>query len=114
MPSYAWTVPILPGKTQALKSYSKEMTGPRKEAMKASRKRLGLTTERVWLQQTPMGDFAVVYWEAKDIGKVFEGAMTSKDPFDQWFREKIIMEVHGMKPGTPMPPMNESIVDYKG
>jgi len=113
MPSYAWAVPIQAGKTQAFKSYVKEMTGPRKEAMKASRKRLGLTTERVWLQQTPMGDFAVVYWEAADIGKVFEGAMTSKDPFDQWFREKIIMEVHGMKPGAPMPPLNETILDHK-
>ncbi|MSQ24171.1 MAG: hypothetical protein EXR58_06435 [Chloroflexi bacterium] len=59
---------------------------------------------------TPMGDFAVVYWEAPDIGKVFDGLMTSQDPFDSWFREKILMEIHGMNPSGPMPPMNQPVL----
>jgi hypothetical protein len=85
------------------------MSGPRRAEYDASRARVGVTTERVWLQATPMGDFAVVYLEAADIGKVFEGFLTSQDPFDQWFRDKILIGVHGMDPTAPPPPMNEPI-----
>ena len=110
MASYAFVVPVLKGKTAKRKTYITEMTGPKGKEFKASRKRLGFTSEQVWLQKTPMGDFAVVYWEAKDIGKVFKGLMTSKDPFDKWFREKILAEIHGMKPSDPVPPLNEKIL----
>src|SRR5262249_13598451 len=98
------------GKTETWKQYIKEMTGPRKADREASRERVGLTREEVWLQSTPMGDFAVVHWEEGDIAKVFHDLMTSQDAFDVWFREKVLMEVHGMNPNGPMPPMNESII----
>ena len=110
MQTYAFANPIQPGKTETWKGYVQEMTGPRKAELQASRKRVGLSKEEVWLQSTPQGDMAVVYWEADDIGKVFEGFMTSTDPFDKWFREKILMEVHGMNPSGPMPPMNTQIL----
>ena len=113
MASYAFMNPIKAGKTEAWKGYVKEMTGSRAKAMKDSRKRAGLTKEEVFLQRTPAGDFAVVYWEAPDIGKVFQNLMTSKDSFDQWFRDKILVEVHGMNPNGPPPPMNEQILDNK-
>ena len=111
MASYAFVNPIQRGKTQTWKNYIKEMTGPRKNDLKESRKRVGLTKELVWLQTTPQGDVAVVYWEAKDIGKVFEGFMRSEHPFDKWFREKVLIEVHGMNPTQPPPPMNELILN---
>ena len=107
MASYAFVNPIQPGKTQTWKNYVKEMTGPRKAELKESRKRIGLAKEQVWLQHTPNGDVVVVYWEAADIGKVFQGLMTSQQPFDKWFREKVLTEVHGMNPSAPPPPMNE-------
>jgi hypothetical protein len=111
MASYAFTNPIKPGKADAWKKCVAEMTGPRKDALAASRKKAGLTTEKVWLQSTPMGDMAVVYWEAADAGKVFQHFLTSTDPFDVWFREKVLVEVHGMDPSGPPPPMNELILD---
>ncbi len=61
MERYAFTNPVLAGKVDAWKSYVKEMTGPRANELKRSRKKAGLSVERVWLQKTPMGDFAVVY-----------------------------------------------------
>ncbi len=67
----------------------------------------------IWLQHTPMGDFAVVYWEAKDISKVFDGFIKSEAPFDKWFRDKILVEVHGMDFSKPLPPMNELMLDFK-
>jgi len=110
MASYAFINPILPGKTQTWLGYVKEMAGPRAGALKASRARAGLTKEQIFLQHTPAGDVTVVYWEAADIGKVFQAFMTSQDPFDQWFRDKILIEVHGMKPNAPPPPMNEHVL----
>jgi hypothetical protein len=110
--NYAFANPVIAGKVDAWKSYIKEMNGPRSKERKESRKRVGLTVERVWLQHTPMGDFAVVYWEAEDIGKVFEGLVNSDAPFDKWFRDKILVEVHGMEL-SKLPPMNESVLDYK-
>jgi hypothetical protein len=112
MAHYAFANPVLPGKIDAWKSYIKEMNGPRNKERNESRKRGGLTVERVWLQHTPMGDFAVVYWEAKDINKVFEGLIKSDAPFDKWFREKILVEVHGMDL-SKTPPMNELVLDFK-
>jgi hypothetical protein len=112
MAHYAFANPVLPGKMDAWKSYIKEMEGPRSKERDESRKRAGLTIERVWLQHTPMGDFAVVYWEGKDIGKVFETLMKSDAPFDRWFRDKVLVEVHGMDT-TKAPPMNELMLDFK-
>jgi hypothetical protein len=35
--------------------------------------------------------------------------MASTDPFDKWFRDKVLIETHGMSPTAP-PPMNEQIL----
>jgi hypothetical protein len=111
MAYYAFANPVLPGKIETWKSYVKEMNGPRNKERVESRKRVGLTLERVWLQHTPMGDFAVVYWEAEDIGKVFEGFMKSDVPFDKWFRDKVLVEIHGMDI-SKQPAMNKLVLDY--
>lgn len=112
MAYYAFANPVLPGKAGEWKELINEMNGPRSKEREESRKRVGLTTERVWLQHTKTGDLAVVYWEAGDIGKVFEGFINSNVPFDKWFREKILVGVHGMDVSYP-PPMNELLVDFK-
>lgn len=57
-----------------------------------------------------MGDFALVYLEAPDIAKVFQQFFSSDTPFDKWFRGKVLVEVHGMDPAAPSPPMNEMIL----
>ncbi len=112
MAHYAFVNPVVAGKLDLWKSYVKEMTGPRSKEYKDSRKRIGLKVERVWLQHTPMGDFAVVYWEAQDIAKVFQGLMESVAPFDKWFRTNILLEVHGMDI-SKTPPMNDVMLDFK-
>ena len=89
MQTLAFVNPITPGKTEEWKSLSEELAGPRQSEYKASRKRLGMTTERAYYQQTPMGDMAVIYIEAEDIQRVFEGLATSQDPFDVWFRGRV-------------------------
>jgi hypothetical protein len=112
MAIYAFVNPVVAGKLEAWRSYIKEIKGPRNNDYKESRKKVGLTVERVWLQHTPMGDFAVVYWETQDISKVFEGFIKSDVPFDKWFRDKILVEVHEMDFSKPLP-MNELMLDFK-
>ena len=112
MAQYAFINPVIAGKMDVWKNYVTEMTGPRRQEYKESRKKAGLSVEKVWVQHTPMGDYAVVYWEAADIGKVFERFMQSEEPIDKWFRDKILVGVHGMDISNP-PPMNEIVLDFK-
>ena len=74
MQSIAFTAPLLPGKTAtAREAMHSCMQGERKGAYDASRQRLGIARESVWIQQTPGGDFAIVYLEADDLQAVFVG-----------------------------------------
>lgn len=50
MANYAFFTPIQAGKIDIWKGYISEMTGPRKAALEASRGRVSLTKEVVWLQ----------------------------------------------------------------
>jgi hypothetical protein len=108
--AYSFAVPVVAGKTDTWKGYAAEMLGSRNSEYKESRRRLGLSKEEVWLQHTPMGDFAIVSIECDDPARVNEGFFSSQDPFDQWFREKILIECHGLDPAAPPPPLNEKII----
>jgi hypothetical protein len=110
METYAFMSPVQPGKVQTWMHYVREMKTTYKADMAASRKQVGMIREEVWLQQMPEGAYAVVYWEAPDIAKVFQQLMTSQKPFDKWFRDRILIEVHGMNPSAPPPPMNEKVM----
>ena len=55
------------------------MQGPRRAAYEASRRRLGVTVERAYLQHTPQGDLNVVSLEADDVAGAFHGLATSQD-----------------------------------
>ena len=108
----AFTVPLLPGTTEIDR---REMLacwrGERRADHEASRQRLGITAEQVWLQSTPGGDVAVVRLETADLARAFEGMATSDDPFDRWFREHVL-DVHGLDVTQPMEP-TEQILDYR-
>jgi hypothetical protein len=114
MPTYAFAVPVLPGKTEDLKRYAREMNGPRRDEYDRSSRKMGLAVEQLWLQHTPQGDFIVVRWETDNPAKIFEQGMNSNDPYDKWFREKVIVECLGVNPSDPIPPINEQLVDYQG
>ncbi len=113
MTNYLFVMPVQQGKTETLKKYAQEMNGPRRDEFKKRNERLGLHSIQLWLQHTPNGDMAVVQWETDDPRKVFEQIRNSQEPFDVWFREKMVAEVFGRNPGDPMPEMNEQIVNYQ-
>ena len=85
----AFAAPILPGKLEAWQEFNKEIEGARHSEFVASRKRHGITRERVWHQQTPMGDFAIIHVQGPNAETVMPSMGASTDAFDIWFREKV-------------------------
>ena len=112
MPAYGFMLPILPGQEEADRRVFAELQGARRAEYEAAWRRLGVRTERVWHQPTPQGTVAVVYLEADDLGRVFEGIATSTDPFVVWWRDQILA-IHGVDLSQPLPaPPNEQIQDW--
>jgi hypothetical protein len=111
MQAVAFALPLLPGKTEADRSAMNSCWhGDRKADHQASRKRHGITREAAWIQQTPGGDVAVVFMEAKDLEAAFKGVAASDDPFDRWFR-KHVRDVHGINLEEAMAPP-EQVLDF--
>ncbi len=111
MASYAFVLPVLPGKTEVVRRFGVEMSGPRRGEAEESQRRIGITRQMVWLQQTPQGDMCVVYWETDDPARVFQKWASSDNPFDRWFLEQL-KEIHGIDLTQPPPP-NELIYEWQ-
>jgi len=112
MPAIGFIAPLLPGKTETDRiAMTSCWRGERKDAYEASRQRLGITREAVFIQPTPGGDVAVVYWEADDVEAALKGMGTSQDPFDAWFRDHV-REVHGINVEDGFPPP-EQVMDFR-
>jgi len=95
MPCVAFTVPLLPGQTDAHRvGLATCWLGGRREAYRDARRRAGITREAVWVQFTSDGHVAVVYLEADDLAAAFTMMATSAEPFDRWFRGHV-HQVHG-------------------
>jgi hypothetical protein len=108
----AFAIPLLPGKTDIDRSAMRSCWhGDRRTAYEASRKRLGITSEAVWIQHSPDGDVAVVHLEADDLNRALTGVSTSEDPFDRWLREHSL-DVHGVDLKAGFPPL-EQVLDFR-
>jgi len=110
MQSIAFAAPILPGKADAFRDWMR-LEGERRKEHEASRERLGIGREAVWLQQTPAGDMAIIYMEADDLQAAFAGLATSQEPYDRWSRDTI-SDVHGIDLTQGFPPP-EQLADYR-
>ena len=112
MQTIGFIAPLLPGKTEQDRSAMISCwRGERQDAYTESRKRLGITREAVFIQNTPNGDVAVVYMEADDMETALKGVATSDQPFDAWFREHV-RDVHGINLEEGFPPP-EQVMDYR-
>lgn len=81
--------PILPGKEQEGRDFAAACTGERRKGFEAQLARDGISRETWALQQTPMGSFMLVWFEAPDIEKAFAELATSGDEFTTWFRGQV-------------------------
>ena len=113
MATYAFAAPILQGKTEDLKKYINEMTGPRMNEFNRACQKIGINTEQMWIQRNPNGgDMLIIRWETENVQKIFDESMQSNDSLLKWFREKVIFECLGVKPGDKVPSLNERILNF--
>ncbi len=104
-------LPILPGKTDAARAFLHEQDGPRKQELVACGQSVGVTKE-VWaIQQTPQGDFFVVYMAGDNIAQAFAQLAASQSEFDRWLKQQL-QETTGADLNTPPPgPISEILAD---
>jgi len=110
MANYCFVAPILEGGVDKMHSYIKnEVTNnaSHDEFLRSA----GMTREQVWVQHTPMGDFAVVSFEVEDPAKTFAAIATSKHPYAVKFRNHL-KTVHGIDVTQPMD-LNERVLDWR-
>lgn len=115
MPSTAIAMPIKPGKTEAWKQYVSDLDGRWREERYADHRRFGVRRNAAWLQQTPNGDLAILYWEVDDLdlhSRQFQEIMTSNDEYYTWVRENL-MDIFGFNPNQERPPLPELIADHR-
>ena len=91
MTSVAFTLPILPGQEEIVRRMGEMVSGPGelREQYEESRKRLGISEEKVWVQKTPIGQAIIVYWETEDPQRTLRQMADAQDEFDKQFRELI-------------------------
>ena len=89
------TFPILTGKLESWRRFCQELSGSQLQMYLSSRRRIGVTHERMALVETDFGETSMTTLEAYDVGKALSQIITSLLPFDRWYRERIL-ELHGI------------------
>ncbi|MGH2521361.1 MAG: hypothetical protein ACRDH2_02555, partial [Anaerolineales bacterium] len=95
MPGIVLTFPIVAGKVETWRRFCQEMSGSRLPMYEASRRRQGITRERLALVESAFGSAAVTTLEAPDVAQALGQIITSDLPFDRWYRERV-QELHGV------------------
>lgn len=100
MTTIAFAAPILPGKLDLAHEMVSLIKGDRNAEAVAIRKEAGLDREQVFVQTTPMGEFAIVVWDTADATKVFEVFGSTQSEYATWFRG-CLKEIHGFDIADP-------------
>ncbi len=102
-------VPILPGKKDAALAFASSLENERRAELDQAQ--TTVTKESWFLQETPMGDFLIVYYQAPDLEKVHAALAVSQEPFDVWFRAQVL-DITGIDISTPMPGLPRQILNW--
>ncbi len=108
-----FALPIAADKTAAARAFLQQLERERKSEYAASEQRLGITKE-VWaLQQSPMGELFVVFFQSEDIGGSVGQFVGSQDEFDQWFKREL-KDITGVDLNVPPPgPLSDILSVYE-
>jgi len=109
MSNYCFLTPILPGGEELMREWIRD-----ESINNVNHDRVfqiaGITREQIWIQRTPMGDFAVASFEVEDPEKAFEVIGKSTDPWAAKFRN-LLFRAHGVDITHPLP-MNEQVANW--
>jgi hypothetical protein len=92
--------PILPGKEQGGRDFAAAVMGERRKEFETEKARSGVTRATWALQETPMGSFMLVWFEAPDIERAFTDLATVGNEFSTWFLGQV-KDVTGVDLGSP-------------
>ena len=110
--SLAFAAPIVAGKSEESRRWSKEAYVIRGKELEQSRLAKKLTRESGWLNPTPAGDLLVVLLEGDDPVKGNREFAASKTPYDVWFKEKA-QGITGIDFNQPLPAVPELVFDFR-
>lgn len=91
---FAIAIPILPGKTEAVKEFAHELSTTYHDAFAESRNKMNVQ-ERSFIQSTPMGDIVIVTLEGENPVEAFKRFAEGDDDFTRFFVSKV-KELHGV------------------
>jgi hypothetical protein len=114
MAAVAFALPILPGQDEMVRRLGESVSesGGLREAYEESRKRLGISKERVWVQRTPIGQSMIVYWETEDPQRTLREMADAQDEVDQKFRQVIENAAPAIDLSKENPLSNELLFEW--
>jgi len=115
MASFAFVLPVLPGQEENIRRVSEAIggSGPLREEYEASRRRLGINEEKVWVQRTPIGQaVVVVYWETEDPQRALREMADSQDEVDNMLKQFIETTAPAIDLTKEQPLSNELILEW--
>ncbi|HEY2397424.1 MAG TPA: DUF6176 family protein [Solirubrobacteraceae bacterium] len=83
------TIPVLPGKRQAARSFMTSLEGDRRDSYAESEQRIGIEKELWFISQVGEQELLVAYMESGDFASAFAQFVASHEPFDLWFKEQL-------------------------
>jgi len=90
MATILFALPIKAGQTEAVRAFARDCIGPRYAAYDASERRIGIGVENWYLQRTFAGELFAVQVEGADLQASFAAFIASREPFDLWFKERVL------------------------
>ena len=115
MPTTLIAIPIKPGQTDTARAFAQECIGPRFSDYDASERRINIPVENWYLQRMGDTEFFAIYIEGQDLNASIGAFLASQDPFDLWFKARML-EITGvdMNAGPPAPEaIAETLAEYK-
>src|SRR5215210_8596985 len=115
MAAVAFALPILPGQEDAVRSMGEAVSGSAelREAYEESRKRLGISEEKVWIQRTPIGQSIIVYWETEDPQRTLREMASAQDEVDKKFRQVVENAAPAIDLSKENPLSNELLFEWQ-
>lgn len=105
-------LPVRPGKSEAAREFLGHLDGDRRVDYDTSERRIGISKEAWFIAPGSTGQELVGYMESADFGKALGMFVESKEPFDLWFKERLLDATGFDLNQMPSGPMPELISSY--
>ncbi len=115
MAAFAFSLPILPGQEEEVRRIGELVSeaGELREEYEETRRKLGISEEKVWMQRTPIGQAVIVYWETEDPQRTLREIANSQDEFVKQFRDLIFSAAPGLDLSQEQPLPNELLFSWQ-